>query len=87
MAKNKDGNMAKNKDGFVPGQEVTWEQMVAANAARRKAESAPAPITRESIAKMKKGDLVELLEAHGADASGSVEDLRARLVSVMFVDG
>jgi|GEM_PF-4879709 len=27
--------MAKNQDGFDPGQEVTWEQMIAAEKARK----------------------------------------------------
>lgn len=29
--------MAKNKDGLEAGQEVTWEQMVSANAKRKEA--------------------------------------------------
>lgn len=78
--------MAKNKDGFSPGQEVTWEEMVSANAARRKTQNAPDPVTRESIAKMKKADVAELLQTHGADTAGTVDEMRDRLIAVMFAD-
>lgn len=44
------------------------------------------PDPRAEIDGMKKADLVEMLEAHGADTSGKVADLRARLKNVMFVD-
>jgi len=47
-------------------------------------------ITRESIAKMKRADVVELLEAHGlteADCEGTkLPELRDMLISAMFVD-
>ena len=43
-------------------------------------------ITPESIAKMKKKDVVELLDAHGiTDVSGNVSELRELLNRVMFV--
>lgn len=45
-----------------------------------------APIDRDAVDAMKKSDLVELLEAHGADVTGNVASLRARLKAVMFVD-
>ena len=52
---------------------------------REIAEAKPA-ITRESIGKMKKKDVVELLEAHGVpSASGSVGALREKLTEIMFV--
>ena len=52
---------------------------------RAVAEAKPA-ITRESIGKMKKKDVVELLEAHGvSDASGGVGALREKLTEIMFV--
>lgn len=52
---------------------------------REMAEAKPA-ITPESIGKMKKKDVVELLEAHGVvDASGSVSELREMLLGIMFV--
>lgn len=45
-------------------------------------------VSRESIAKMKKADVVEMLAAHGVeDAEGSVADLREKLIAVMFLDG
>lgn len=44
--------------------------------------------TRESIASMKKKDVIELLKAHGADPDGrwSVGRLRDELIAIMFVD-
>ena len=55
-------------------------------------EAAPtiAPgITREDIAKMPKGDVLDLLAAHGVegDSKAPVADLRAQLISVVFFDG
>lgn len=41
--------------------------------------------TRDDIATMKKGEVREWLEAHGADTSGAVGEMRERLVAVMFV--
>lgn len=41
---------------------------------------------RDSIAKMKKPELREWLEAHGAEASGSVSDMRDVLTEIMFVE-
>ena len=47
----------------------------------------PAPaITRASIGRMGKADVVELLEAHGCKTNGSMGKMRERLISVMFVD-
>lgn len=44
-------------------------------------------LTREGIAKMAKADVLELLEVHGVEgATGTVAELRAQLVSVMFVE-
>jgi hypothetical protein len=52
----------------------------------RKIAGAKPAITRESIEKMKKKEVVELLEAHGvSDASGSVGELREKLTEIMFV--
>lgn len=53
------------------------------------ADSAADDLTREGIAKMAKADVLELLAAHGvtADAGAKVADLRAQLISVMFVEG
>lgn len=42
---------------------------------------------RNAIASMKKAEVVEWLEAHGAETKGKVGDLRARLTAIMFVDG
>lgn len=44
-------------------------------------------VTRESIARMRKSDVIDLLEAHGVEgATGSLKSLRERLIGVMFVD-
>tara|TARA_R100000544_G_scaffold37143_1_gene27366 strand:- start:12279 stop:12497 length:219 start_codon:yes stop_codon:yes gene_type:complete len=46
------------------------------------------PITPEAIDKMKRKDVVDLLEAHGVEgATGKLSDLRKWLNSVMFVEG
>ncbi len=52
-----------------------------------KGETAPAePITRDAIATMKKGDLAELLEAHGVtEPPKGVAAMRDLLTSIMFV--
>lgn len=44
------------------------------------------PITRESIATMRKGDVRDLLEAHGVDPKGTVADMRKALIRIMFMD-
>ncbi len=49
-------------------------------------DATPEPITREDIADMKKADVVELLEAHGASTDGNLPELRERLIATMFVD-
>lgn len=75
--------MEKNKDGFEPGQDLTFEQILAM---RGQAER-PAPITREDIAKMPKAEVIEYLAAHGVDApEGKLDDLRAQLVAIMFIE-
>jgi len=51
-----------------------------------KAVATPEPITREGIAEMKKADVTELLEAHGASTEGNLPELRERLIEVMFVN-
>jgi hypothetical protein len=49
---------------------------------------APDTVTREGIAKMKRPEVVDLLEAHGAEIAegASLADLRALLVAIMFVE-
>lgn len=42
--------------------------------------------SREDIAAMKKADLVDWLEGHGADTSGKVGELRDRLTSLMYLE-
>lgn len=44
------------------------------------------PITPDTIAKMKKAEVIELLEAHGAEADGTVAELRKTLIAIMFVE-
>ncbi|KII11762.1 hypothetical protein [Phaeobacter sp. S60] len=73
---------AKNNDGFVPGQDLSFADLMAMRAA--KASGAP---SREDIAEMGREDVIDLLKAHGVDApKGKVDDLRARLISIMFAD-
>lgn len=43
------------------------------------------PASPEDIDALKKADLIGWLEAHNADTSGKVSDLRPRLKSIMFV--
>lgn len=45
-------------------------------------------ITRETIATMKRQDVIDLLELHGVvGATGKLSDLRKWLVEVMFIGG
>lgn len=54
---------------------------------KRLPEKGRQEVTRESIARMKKPDVVDLLAAHGVEgASGSLPSLRNQLTAVMFVD-
>lgn len=70
-----------NDDGLVPGAEVDFATI------QRISRAPKAAITRDDIAKMKKGDVVELLEAHGIESpEGSVAELRASLIATMFTD-
>jgi len=46
----------------------------------------PEAITRETVAKMRKPDLQEYLAFHGAETTGTADELRARLTDVMFCD-
>jgi phage replication-related protein YjqB (UPF0714/DUF867 family) len=51
-------------------------------------EAAPQPvreITRGGIDKMKKAEVAELLDAHGAETDGKLAEMRDRLKAVMFV--
>jgi len=53
-------------------------------------EKGPEEVTRTSVARMKRGEVIELLEAHGvseADCGGvNLPDLRAKLTRIMFAD-
>lgn len=54
----------------------------------RVVEAAPDPITPETIASMKRADVIDLLEAHGVEgATGPVGKLRDQLTAIMFVGG
>lgn len=79
--------MDKNKDGFIPGQDLTLADILAM---RCKPEDTPAPTalpSREDIASMKKADLVDWLEAHGVEKPvGTNDELRAALISIMFIE-
>ncbi|MGB1215646.1 MAG: hypothetical protein ACPG4X_19910 [Pikeienuella sp.] len=43
------------------------------------------PASPDDIDGLKKAELVELLEAHGADTGGTVPKLKTRLKAVMFL--
>lgn len=74
-----------NKDGFEPGQDLTFADLLAIRAG--KTERSDVPQSPDEINEMRKGDVREWLEAHGADTSGNVGEMRDRLKSVMFVGG
>ena len=75
--------MAKNKDGFEAGQDLSFEDLMKLRAgAAPQVEDDP----RAEIAKMKKDDLIESLKAHGADTDGKVDELRERLAAIVLVD-
>lgn len=72
----------KNKDGFKPGQDLSFADLMQMRAT--KPTGAP---TREDIAKMSREDVVELLKAHGVEApKGKLDDLRENLIAIMFMD-
>ncbi len=75
---------AKNKDGFAPGQDLSFEDLMALRAVPN-----PRRIpSREEVAKMPKPELVEWLEAHGIEGpEGGVADLRKSLTSILYVEG
>lgn len=75
-----------NKDGFAPGQSVSFGEIQATNSARKSQSNDAQPLSREAIAKLKKDELVELLAAHGADTDGKVDELRERVIAVVFMD-
>jgi hypothetical protein len=58
--------------------------------ARFRPATEPEAITRESIAKMKRADVLDLLDAHGVDlgevADFKVGELRSLLTEIMFAD-
>lgn len=57
------------------------------NADDPRAVAPKSPLTRESIAAMKKAEIVELLEAHGVEKpAGPVAELRKRALSVVFLE-
>jgi len=72
-------------------QQLDMQARYTAQAAGAKtSEPETVEVTRDSIAKMKRGDVVELLEAHGLsedDCEGvNVPELRDMLISAMFVN-
>jgi|AACY02.3.fsa_nt_gi hypothetical protein len=75
-----------NKDGFEPGQDLTFADLLTMRGG--KVEAKPAvPQSPDEIDDMKKAEVKEWLDAHGADTSGNVGEMRDRLKSVMFVGG
>lgn len=70
-----------NARDFTPGVHEMFDDV--------STDDTPEPVTKESIMKMKKSDVIELLELHGVaepDTSAKVADLRELLTKVMFVD-
>lgn len=62
------------------------EQLEIQKAYRNGAFQAPTlGISREDIEQMNRGDVVELLAAHGAKTTGKVSELRDRLIATMFL--
>jgi len=70
---------------------TAFQRLRREEAAKAAAEPASQPeeITREGIAKMKRADLIEHLEAHGlteAECEGvKVPDLRETLIAAVFI--
>lgn len=78
--------MAKNQDGFEPGQFVTWQELVETKAKRRDAVEVPA-ITREDVASMKASEIRNLAAAHGLATEGvKLADLRQQVEAAIFVN-
>lgn len=78
----------KTKGGFTPGQDLSFADLMAMRA-QTEPTDAPTPLpTREDIATMPKAEVIEWLEAHGAevDKRTGEEKLRAALLSVLFVE-
>jgi hypothetical protein len=79
--------VTKNKDGFEPGQDLSFADLMAMRAQKPNAAAPKQLPTREEIAKMPKADLIEWLAAHGADnPEGKVSELREQLTAIMYAD-
>lgn len=74
-----------NKDGFNPGQDLTFEDLLAM---RGKPKSkAITPQTANDINQIGKADVREYLEAHGVEEiPEKVNEMRELLKQVMFAD-
>lgn len=71
---------AKNNDGFVPGQDLSFADLMAMRAA--KASGGP---SREEVAEMERDDVIALLKKNGVDdPKGKIADLRNRLTAILF---
>ncbi len=81
-----------NADGFVPGQTVSFEEIKAAEYARRQkpAEDAGSaepniPETPEDIDALERDDVIALLKGHGVEKpKGKIGNLKADLKKIMF---
>ncbi len=75
-----DGYCVINEADFDPDKHELFEAGTAVNLEE--------PLTREVLAKMKKADVIDLLEAHDAvfDKAAVVAELRDLAASVIFVD-
>jgi hypothetical protein len=71
----------KNKDGFLPGQDLTFEDLM-----KMRAKPVRRLPTREEVLEMDKPEVLEWLEAHGVESpEGDVRKLRKTLNSVLYV--
>lgn len=72
---------AKNKDGFAPGQDLSFADLMAMRAAKA---AAPAVPSREEIESMERDEVIGHLKASGVDdPKGKIADLRNRLVAML----
>ena len=77
-----------NRDGFEPGQSLTFAEVMHVMRAKRPGPSS-VPDAPADIDAMGKAEVRGLLEAHGAEIpqGAKVADMRAALKRVMFMEG
>lgn len=77
--------MSKNKDGFEPGQNLSFNDILAMRSKAGAVDTLPE--SPEDVDAMKKADVKAHLEAHEAETGGTVVEMRDRLKSVLFLEG